>query len=216
LVSGSTTDIRGADRRRYYLCDNCSLIFVDPEHHLSPEQEKAFYLNHENNIENAGYIDFLNRIVQPMLSFLTRGMRGLDYGCGPGPTLSLLLNQKGMRCDDYDPLFTDCALRTPYDFVFATECFEHFHRPGVELQRIGSLLKPRGWLGIMTERWTTPEEFANWYYTRDPTHVCFYHVNTLDYICKQYGYSSVWMDQSRVAILWRNGSATNALPAPNH
>ena len=168
--------------------------------------EKVFYSKHENSIENVGYVDFLNRVVQPMLPFLTREMRGLDYGCGPGPTLSLLLKQRGIACDDYDPLFTDCAFRAPYDFIFATECFEHFYRPGVELQRIGSLLTPGGLLGVMTERWTTVEEFATWYYTRDPSHVCFYHANTLDYICKQYGYTSVWMDQNRVAILRRSES----------
>lgn len=211
-VSGQTTDVRGADQRRYYLCGNCSLIFADPEHRLSPAEERAFYSKHENSIENTGYVDFLNRIVQPMLPFLTREMRGLDYGCGPGPTLALLLKQQGIACDDYDPLFADCDLKAPYDFVFATECFEHFHRPTVELQRISSLLKPGGLLGVMTERWTTLEKFATWYYTRDPTHVCFYHANTLNYIGEQYGFASVWMDQNRVAILRRIGSAPNGSP----
>jgi SAM-dependent methyltransferase len=207
LVSGQTTDVRGADRRRYYLCGNCSLIFADPQHRLSPAEEKAFYSTHENSIENPGYVAFLNRVIQPMLLYLDRGMSGLDYGCGPGPTLSLLLKRHGIACDDYDPLFADRVLQPPYDFVFSTECFEHFHNPEVEIRRIASLLRPGGLLGIMTERWTTLEQFANWYYTRDPTHVCFYQTSTLDFVCRRYGFTPVWLDESRVAILRREENA---------
>jgi SAM-dependent methyltransferase len=209
LVSGQTTEVHGADRRRYYLCGNCSLIFTDPEHDLSPAEAKAFYLTHENSSENSGYVNFLNRVVQPMLAHLDRGMRGLDYGCGPGPTVSLLVQRQGIACDDYDPLFADRPLRPPYDFIFSTECFEHFRRPEVELRRISSLLRPAGLLGVMTERWTTLEAFANWYYTRDPTHVCFYHAKTLDFVCRQFSFTPVWMDASRVAILRRNSSGSD-------
>lgn len=198
-----TTDVHGADERRYHLCGNCSLIFADPQHHLSLMAEKAYYATHENSIDNPGYVRFLNRIVRPMLPCLDSDMRGLDYGCGPGPTLSLLMGRHGIACDDYDPLFADRPLRPPYDFVISTECFEHFHRPSRELRRILSLLRPGGLLGIMTERWTTPEAFADWYYTRDPTHVSFYHANSFEFMCRHFGFTPVWMDASRVAILRR-------------
>lgn len=138
-----------------------------------------------------------------MLVHLNDGMRGLDYGCGPEPTLSLLLERQGIVCEDYDPLFADRILQPPYDFVFSTECFEHFHQPAVEIQKIASLLKPGGLLAIMTERWTTLDEFTSWYYTRDPTHVCFYQTRTLDFVCERYGFTPVWMDESRAAILRR-------------
>lgn len=203
LDFGPTTPVRGADLRRYYLCANCSLIFADPKHNLSPAQEMAIYLNHRNGINNPGYVDFLNRVIQPMLLRLDCGMRGLDYGCGPGPTLSHLVQRHGIVCEIYDPLFADQPLRPPYDFIFATECFEHFHHPEIEIGRISSLLKAGGLLGIMTERWTTREQFPAWYYTLDPTHVCFYHARTLDFVCKRYGFKLVWMDESRVAILRR-------------
>jgi len=80
--------VRGADHRRCYLYGNCSLVFSDPEHYFSLTQEKAFNLNHENSIKNPGYVNFLNRVVQPMLSRLDCSIRGLDYGCGHGSTLS--------------------------------------------------------------------------------------------------------------------------------
>ena len=213
LVSGQTTDVRGADDRRYYLCGNCSLIFADPAHYLSPAEEKARYETHENSIKNPGYVRFLKRVVEPILPYLDRGMRGLDYGCGPGPTLSLLVRQQGIGCEDYDPLFADRPLQPPYDFVFSTECFEHFYRPAMDIERIHALLKPGGLLGIMTERWTTLEAFADWYYTRDPTHVSFYHANSLDFLCIRFGFTPMWMDEKRVAIFRRNPSHSFRDPA---
>jgi len=208
LVNGEMTEVRGADRRRYYLCHYCSLISADPRHHLSAAEAKALYSNHENSIANAGYVDFLNRAIKPMLAHLNDGMRGLDYGCGPEPTLSLVLERQGIVCENYDPLFADRVLQKPYDFVFATECFEHFHQPDLEIRKIASLLKPAGLLGIMTEQWATLEEFASWYYTRDPTHVCFYRTSTVDFICERYGFTSVWRDESRVAILRKQADTT--------
>ncbi|HUG93667.1 MAG TPA: class I SAM-dependent methyltransferase [Planctomycetaceae bacterium] len=204
-VSGRTTAVVGADERRYHLCGACCLIFADPAHHLSPDRERAHYEMHENSIENQGYVRFLNRVVGPMLPHLDRGMRGLDYGCGPGPTLSLLLRRQGIACDDYDPLFADGPLRPPYDFVFSTECFEHFHDPATDIRRIHALLRPGGLLGIMTERWTTLAAFADWYYTRDPTHVSFYHATSFEVLCRRFGFTPVWSDGTRVVILRRRG-----------
>lgn len=202
-VPGPMNAVRGADERRYHLCGVCHLIFADPVHRLSADRERAHYETHENSIENPGYVRFLNRLVEPMLPHLDGGMRGLDYGCGPGPTLSLMLRRQGIACDDYDPFFADHPLRPPYDFVVSTECFEHFHQPAAEIERIRSLLKPGGLLGIMTEQWTTLAAFAAWYYTRDPTHVSFYHAKSFEFICRQLGFAPVWSDGTRVAILRR-------------
>ncbi|MEX2523532.1 MAG: class I SAM-dependent methyltransferase [Gammaproteobacteria bacterium] len=204
FIDGPLTAIRGADERRYYLCGHCSLIFADEEHYLPIEQEKAHYETHENSIENSGYVSFLNRLVEPMLPCLNGGMRGLDYGCGPGPTLSLMMKRQGIECGDYDPLFVDRKPQPPYDFITATECFEHFQRPAREMEYIASLLGPGGLLGIMTERWTSTAAFAGWYYTRDPTHVSFYHEKTFEFLCRRFGFSRVWMDDRQVIILRRD------------
>lgn len=190
----------GADCRKYYLCAQCSLIFADPCHFLSPDEEKRHYATHENHIKNEGYVRFLNQLLEPMLPYLHSDMRGLDYGSGPGPTLSQLLKQQGINCDNYDPFFTNTSLSPPYDFILATESFEHFHRPANEMKRITEWLKPGGLLGVMTERWINIEQFNHWYYTKDPTHVCFYHANTFDYLCRQYGLVQIWQDTKRVNI----------------
>jgi len=203
LVSGRNTEVCGADKRRYYLCENCSLIFADPRHRLSTAQEKARYEMLRNSIDDDGYVNFLNNVINPMLPYLHSEMRGLDYGCGPGPTLSRLVSQQGIVCEDYDPFFANRTLQPPYDFVFSTECLEHFHNPDTEIQRICDLLKTGGLLGIMTERWTTLEAFASWHYTQDHTHVSFYHADTFDFMCGRFGLTLLWQDESRVVILQR-------------
>jgi len=204
MTSHENRIISGVDHRTYYLCAQCSLIFVDPCQFLPPNEEKQHYATHQNHLQNEGYVHFLNQIVEPMLPHLHASMRGLDYGCGPGPTLSLLLKQQRITCDNYDPFFADMPLCPPYDFIFATECFEHFFRPADEMKRITEWLKPGGLLGIMTERWTTIEQFKTWYYTKDPTHVCFYHTITLDYICQKYNLVLIWQDAKRAAIFRRH------------
>jgi SAM-dependent methyltransferase len=115
--------------------------------------------------------------------------------------LSQLLRRQGIACEDYDPLFASHPLQPPYDFIFATECFEHFHQPNREIDRICKLLKPDGLLGIMTERWTTLEKFAGWYYTKDPTHVSFFHEQTFSFLRQQFGLELLWKDGNRVMIL---------------
>lgn len=194
----------GSDTRFYYACLECDLIFTDTTFHLSPEEEIARYSEHNNGIEHAGYVEFLNRVIQPALPFLTTDMTGLDYGCGPAPTLSKLLQREGIACFDYDPLFGFNHPHKQYDFIFATECFEHFFYPGMEFREINALLKPGGYLAVMTEQWESLDRFKSWYYKRDQTHVSFFHRNTFHYLCKTFGYSILYQDRNRVIVLQKH------------
>jgi len=62
------------------------------------------------------------------------------------------------------------------------------------------LLAPSGYLALMTSRWKTEQQFANWHYTRDPTHVVFMHDKTISYIAERYGLTPVWQNEKRVII----------------
>jgi SAM-dependent methyltransferase len=189
------------DKRKYYLCDRCYLIFTDQGHHLSRQSEIDRYLNHENSLEDQGYIDFLNRLLTPSLKFIEKEMKCLDYGCGHTPVLSELLAKEGISCYNYDPLFGIEHPLESYDFIFAVESFEHFFEPADELKKIGDLLIPGGYLGIMTERWESLERFSDWYYKRDFTHVSFFHLKTIKFICENYGYEIAYKDMNRVVVL---------------
>lgn len=188
--------------KKYFQCHKCGLTYLDAEFRLPPEEEQKRYSYHQNSIDNQGYVNFLNRIIEPALQFIPINNIGLDYGCGPNPVLSQILNNKGIKCSCYDPFFfPKVSLSNSYDFIFATECFEHFFSPKIEIEKISKLLVTNGILCIMTELASESTDFANWYYKNDPTHVCFYEQQTINYICNEYNFTEIYNDQKRTIIL---------------
>lgn len=198
--AGLKRRLLSADGRGCHVCGGCSLIFADAGCHLSLDDEMRRYVCHENSIENEGYVSFLNQIIEPALRHLKAGMRGLDYGCGPGPTLSKLLERRGFACDNYDPLFPKDELKPPYDFIFSTECLEHFRKPREDIAFMLDLLASGGILAVMTELWVSTEEFSKWHYGRDSTHLSFYNARTLDYVRDHFALSVLWRDGRRCVI----------------
>ena len=176
------------DKRSYLLCQNCTLVFVPEHSRLSREEEKAIYDLHENRVDDAGYRRFLSRLSTPLLERLDRSSRGLDFGCGPGPALKVLAEEHGHKVDLYDPYYFDdrAVFRNRYDFITATEVVEHLRRPGRDFDSLFRLLKPGGWLGIMTKLVRNREAFGSWHYIRDPTHICFYSRSTFEHIARYF------------------------------
>ncbi len=203
LEAGPKRTVRGADRRTYLLCETCRLIFADSSQHPGAKEERARYETHLNCIDDEGYVRHLRRLLDPLLPYLHPGMRGVDFGCGPGPALSKLIRRHGIRCEEYDPFFLPRTLCPPYDFIVSTECFEHFHRPAETIERVVRMLTPGGLLGVMTEQWVTVEQFGEWYYTRDPTHVSFFHADTFDYLCRVHALETLYRAEDRVIVLRR-------------
>jgi len=165
------------DRRRdYWRCARCALVFVPAEQRLDAREERAVYDQHENSPEDPGYRRFLSRLYDPLRERLAPGARGLDFGAGPGPTLSVMFEEAGYPMAIYDPFYAPDAsvLEQTYDFITASEVVEHLFAPGEELTRLAGLLRPGGWLGLMTKRVTDREAFARWHYIQDPTHVAFF------------------------------------------
>lgn len=171
-------------RRRYFQCPVCELVFADPESHLSPVDEKRVYDQHENDPADPRYRGFLNRLAAPLIERLDPGMHGLDYGSGPGPTLSVMLTEAGFPTEDYDPYFAPdpARLERQYDFVTCTETAEHFHHPARDWKRLARLVRSGGWLGVMTKLVISRERFEQWHYKNDPTHVSFYHPRTFQWL----------------------------------
>jgi SAM-dependent methyltransferase len=186
--SGNPALFHRDHRREYLRCENCGLVFVPPRYFLSPEAEKACYELHQNNHDDPNYRRFLDRLAQPLIERLTPGSRGLDFGSGPGPTLSLMLANAGYPTAIYDPFYEPNAAvwQDEYDFITASEVVEHLHRPMYDLQRIWAVLKPGGWLGIMTKRVLNATAFSKWHYKDDPTHVVFFSEETFIWLAKRW------------------------------
>ena len=158
--------------------------------HVEPEREQAEYRLHDNDAAQAGYRRFLTQLAQPLLQRLPPQQHGLDYGCGPGPVLAAMLREAGHSVALYDPFFAPdrAVLNATYDFITCTEVAEHFHTPAAEFRRLDGLLKPGGWLALMTCFQTDDARFAQWHYRRDPTHVVFYREATLRYVAARIGW----------------------------
>ncbi len=174
----------------YLRCATCQATLMDRPHWPDPEQEKAVYDLHENDADDPGYRRFLAKLSQPLLARLDPGSEGLDFGCGPGPALASMLADAGMSLRLYDPIYhpDSQALQRQYDFITCTEVAEHLQDPADTFARLDRLLRPGGWLGLMTCFQTDDSRFANWHYRRDPTHIVFYRQATLAWLASNLGW----------------------------
>ncbi len=174
--------------REFYRCTHCALIFVPPSYFLSPLQEKAEYDKHQNSPNDPGYRTFLSKLFQPMQERITPGSKGLDFGSGPGPTLSIMFEEQGHEMHIYDPFYAPDrdVLKIEYDFVCASEVVEHFHKPATDLSLLWSLVKMGGYLGIMTGMAQDTEAFAKWRYKDDLSHVSFFSVQTMEWLAGEW------------------------------
>jgi hypothetical protein len=176
--------------RQYIECEACELIHMTPRDLPNATTAFARYQSHENDPKDEAYRRFLDRLAVPLVGRLPPGAEGLDYGSGPGPTLSIMLEQQGFTMSIYDPFFSPDSqvLDRSYDFVTCTETAEHFFEPGKEFEKLNGLVRPGGWLAVMTELFRD-QVFVDWRYVRDETHVAFYRQRTMQWIAE-------WLDWS--------------------
>lgn len=207
--TGGADDYHQDKRRRFYQCVNCALVFVSPDQFLSPQAEKAEYDLHRNSPDDDGYRRFLNRTFRPVQARLAPASSGLDFGCGPGPTLSVMFTEAGHRMAIYDSFYADdpAVFDRTYDFITATEVVEHLHHPMRELDRLWRCLKPGGLLAIMTKRVIDRQAFAAWHYKNDLTHVCFYSEGTFTWLAGQWHAGLDFVDKDVVILTKPEASA---------
>ena len=194
------------DRRSFLRCSNCRLIFVPPHFFLSPEKEKSRYDTHQNSPEDPRYRAFLSQLFDPVKKRLSKNSKGLDFGSGPGPTLSVMFEEAGHQMTLYDRFyaFEPAVFKKSYDFITSSETVEHIQSPKSELDQIWSCLKPNGILGIMTQFVPSTIEFGSWYYKNDPTHVCFFERQTFHWLAKGWDTSPEFVAKNVVLLTKRS------------
>lgn len=202
LCSSKTKLFYIENKKSYFQCENCESICLDTQHFPSNKEELERYLEHNNNIEDKGYQNFVQPIVSSVLKNFTKKHIGLDYGCGPGPVISKLLKDKNYNITPFDPFFENKpeVLKRQYNYIICCEVIEHFHNPLQEFQRLKSLLKPNGKLFCMTDVFSKKIDFKNWYYKNDITHVIFYHKNTFNWIQKNIGFTQVTIENRLITL----------------
>ncbi len=177
----------------YLQCENCKSVFKHPNHYISKKAEKKRYLEHNNDIEDLRYQEFVSPIVNGITQFFSHDLQGLDFGSGTGPVIKKLLNDKGYQMALYDPFFhpNTRVLKQAYSFIACCEVIEHFHHPNKEFNLLKNLLLPNGKLFCMTELIPKNIPFEDWYYIKDPTHVFFYTEESLKWIQEHFSFSKL-------------------------
>ena len=97
-----------------------------------------------------------------------------------------------------DPL----VLQTQYDFITSTEVVEHLANPRHELDSLWALIRPGGYLGLMTKLVKDQQSFSTWHYKNDLTHICFFSVATFKYLAEAWG-ADIEFIGSDVIILYK-------------
>lgn len=189
LCHGSKDTLYYHDKRGdYRRCSECSLVFVLPDVYLNPEDEKKRYDLHTNSPDDPDYRKFLSKVLDPVLERIEQKAFGLDFGCGPGPTLSKMFEEKGCTMNVYDHFYAkdEAVLEKSYDFITSTEVVEHLYDPKRVLDTLMAMLKPKGILALLTQVYPSQDAFGAWYYKNDPTHVCFFSDETMSYLAKRW------------------------------
>ncbi|PKK94059.1 MAG: class I SAM-dependent methyltransferase [Tenericutes bacterium HGW-Tenericutes-6] len=166
----------------FHECPFCEFIFKDDTLYPDMNTEEKMYDFHQNSLEDQGYVNFLTNFVDTSVIPFIKNGDALDYGSGPTPVLSHILNHNyGFNVEIYDPIYHKGLPTKTFDLITSTEVVEHFHHPITSFKHISSLLKEGGILSIMTLLHPKDQEsFFNWFYIRDVTHVGFYTPKTFD------------------------------------
>ena len=172
----------------YFQCSVCELVFLPKDFHLNNADEKSRYDFHQNNPDDVGYQQFLSTILNPVIKYIKPNAKGLDFGCGPGPVLSLMFKDLGYSVDLFDKYYVNNpqVFSQTYDFITATEVAEHLASPGTELQRLYGMLNAGGVLAVMTGMLSEEIDFSTWYYKSDPTHICFFNQNSMRHLAEEW------------------------------
>lgn len=193
--------------RQFMQCNHCQLIQVPPTQRYSSTDEKALYDLHQNAPDDMGYRNFLTQVSTPLHALLVAAgktsAQGLDFGAGPGPVLPSLLQSLGHRCEVYDLYYAPNPerLQHSYDFICATEVFEHLAQPQHVMQQLHACLNPNGLLAVMMQRPDEQTNFSTWGYLNDPTHISFYTESALNWLSNHWQLREVF--RSKNVIIWQ-------------
>lgn len=169
-------------------CDHCELYFKS--HTLPLERLDAYYHRLESGIYDLDGNYPTDRILRNALERLTDGQRVLDFGCSGGRILSGLTGR--FECFGVEPneqaaatargrgirIVSEEELRAGksghFDAIILADVYEHLPKPIEIAQMVANLLKPNGWLAIVTgnaDSIRTRPFMAEYWYFRTPGHL---------------------------------------------
>lgn len=191
-----------------YHCKSCQYIFKDPTAIITKDKELKVYQQHNNTEENLGYVamfqDFMEKTFLPFREEIDTV---LDFGSGPNPVLASLLTKQGFQTEYYDKFFAPKKVfeGKQYDLITSTEVIEHIDDVQEVMTLFSQHLKPQGYLALMTQFHPDDEnDYLNWWYRRDPTHISFFRPHTFDVLSRQHNFTLCYHDDKKLILLQKN------------
>lgn len=186
---------------KYHYCDYCGFISKDKNDLITRDEEIKIYNNHNNSIEDPRYVAFFKGFLDNAVLRFCDGKKGLDFGSGPSPVLAMILERDyGFSMDIYDLYYSPEKVfeGKTYDLITSTEVIEHLANPLPYFRLFKEHMKPNGILSIMTLFHPKDEnEFLNWYYMRDMSHISFFTPKTMRIIGEVVGLEIIYTDNKR-------------------
>ena len=174
----------------YHKCLFCNYIFLDENFYVDETKEKQHYDKHNNNFDSLGYVAMFEDLIREFIDPSKQNIKtALDFGCGRGEVLPILLEKNSILCDRYDLFYfpQKIYIDKKYDLMVSTEVFEHLQNPLEVFEELLTHLKDGGYLLLMSA--TPPdsdEEFFKWWYIRDITHIGFFTIKTFEYFASKF------------------------------
>jgi len=175
----------------YYRCESCGFIYLDDRLVIDASCEKKHYEKHNNSFECQGYVEMFEKFIKEAVNpYIYKIETALDFGCGHTPVLAELLKRQKLEVDHYDLYFFPQKIyeTKKYDLITSTEVFEHLKEPKVILKTLVNALNDKGYIILMTQFPSkSDEEFLNWWYRRDVTHISFFSPKSFEIMAEEIG-----------------------------
>lgn len=173
----------------YHKCSTCRYISLDDKFYIDETHEKSHYDKHHNNLESLGYVKMFEDLVFDFVKPLHVDIKiALDFGCGEGEVLPIVLERNGISCDRYDLFYFPKKVYEDkkYNLICSTEVFEHLENPLEIFKKLLLHIEPNGYLLLMSAFHPNDDDkFLKWWYIRDITHIGFFNLDTFEYLAKK-------------------------------
>lgn len=202
---------QSSSERLFCLCPACSLVFQSASTVPEPEEELARYELHQNDIESEGYRKWLASFIRSSVYPWYESGRILDFGSGPRPVLTELLEAEGLPVTSYDPFYAPEwpvteeggePGRQAFSLILLCEVLEHVHNPVFEFKRLGSIAAENALLSLKTQFLPAGGSgvFKEWWYKEDSTHIRFFNPESLRVLGEKSGWELIQQDGKSLAV----------------
>ncbi len=173
-------------QKEYHKCSACCYIFLDEIFYVDETREKSHYDKHHNSFDSLGYVKMFEDLIEEFVTPHKADIKtALDFGCGRGEVLPILLERNSVLCDRYDLFYFPQKVydSKTYDIILSTEVFEHLQNPLEVLKELLLHVREGGYLLLMSAfHPNNDDEFFKWWYIRDVTHIGFFNMATFKHL----------------------------------